>query len=224
MSTLTLKKIRDYIKETSTEKTFAVNIGDLSINIKKDLSIVETQEFVEAVVSGAYIDSIIPSDINIDVMFAVTFLQDCTDVPLPLKKNDEGSVIDGEEAYLIAKSLNLHNLWQDDEYSQYNLPQRLRYYVDKRIEFENAKLISYASAISASEDAIEAVAAVAYKGVDVMSKLCDVLDNLKGLTQDGKAKILKYFTSKKLDGLFDKLQSAIQGAIPKSESNTEVVE
>lgn len=180
---ITIEQIENYVNSKKEGK----EVENLPIEVNTNLSISEQLAFVNNVVEMSYIDSITYSPLLSEVVFIATFIAMCTNVPVAT--NDDGSV-DLQKTYEIAVALG----FVDEEFNtlseryRNSMTDRLDRYVREGIEFQNKKLIAFAGASSASDEAIEAVSTAAYKLTELFNTAIEQLEKngnklFKGLTK-----------------------------------------
>jgi len=209
---VTLEQIQELMSGTSKEAD-EINYPDFTISAKTNLTISEKINLVESVVNNSYINGINPSSILSDIALKIAFIQAvCPAFPFPAVENND---IDKSEA-IIDSQLAVEMIDRLDLIRNYNginkcLYDELKQAVAERMEFENQKLIAFASMSSVSDEILESVAAVANKTLDLATKGCGVLDELKDLAGKSKTKILKHITAKNINKVFDAVKKNLPG-------------
>lgn len=209
MSNLTLEQIEEYIEQVKPLTKTEISCGNSKLNIRTNLSINETQEFINSVVDAVFADQINPSYLNLDVAFITYFLDRFTDFPIPTITVEDKFMIDSEKTYSIAVALNLVN-----NIMMLPIAVQLKEYIDKQIEFKNKKLIAYAGIANANEDAINTFSEVMYKGIDLLNMAISQLE------KNGN-KLFKVLTTKKINGFINGLQKTIVDSLKLNENSND---
>ena len=186
--------------------------------INKNISLREKKAFVDMVVAETYHYITKPDYLNSDVAFTVYFMDMFTDFDMPMIEVGDEEIVDRLATY---EAVSNNREYADILHGSF--ASEMRMLINRQIEFENAKLIAYAGCSSANDEAIDAVAAVAYKLLSAADKLCDILDSGKDLIEQGKADIIKKMGSKKAKEFFDFLKDQVTALTADSDAQEVVL-
>ena len=198
-TTISLDIIQEYIEKNKQPDTATLDYGDFKLEVKTKLTIEEKLAFVEHVVKQAFVNYITPSSTTFDVAFAIELVQAvCPELPLPVTAIEGEEFIDSQAAVDMIVALDFVNKYISNEHGL-KLYEELKDAVNTRIEFENQKLIAYASVSTANTEAIETFSYAMNKVVDLLDVGIDLLEKngnklAKHLTPKNiKAAVLEYF-------------------------------
>lgn len=206
MSELTITQIDKYL--SNTRDSIEICFVDFSVNVKTTLSEKEKKIFVEWVVENSYINNVEYSSIDHKNTFIVTFAQMLTNLPSPTKK-DNPDVVDIDKLYSIVTNLDLITQAREASPLFDKLIGELKSCIKEEIDIKNQKIAAVYASSNVGDEAIEAVSNLAYRILDGVNKVCDIFDDLKELSKDGK--FLKVIPKDKLDSVFDRIQKIVEG-------------
>lgn len=212
MPNITLEKIDNLLTEIEYGELITIPYDnyDFSVNVKTVLTELEKKTFVERVVSNSYVNNIEYSSIDNRNAFIATFAQIFTDLPIPTKQG-ETDVVDIDKLCAIVNGLDLITNAKLISKIFCDTLNELEMCIKQEIAFKNAKLIALYAQSTATSEAIESVSYLVNKALDGVNKACDILDNVKDLSKDGK--FLKVIPKKKLDQIFDRVQKIVDSVV-----------
>ena len=198
MAEFTLTQLEEKLTTARTNEILFED-GAYKITALTNITISEQQMFINRVIENSLENGLHPSPFLADIAFLINFMHMFTDCPMPTKDIDGTAVIDSERAYAIAESLKLR-----DKIMSLPTALQMMSYIQKQIDFENAKLIAYYGQDSANKDAIESFAYA-------MDRLGGVLNTLASQIEINGNKISKNITPKNIHKLINGLQKILSG-------------
>ena len=190
MSKIKLKDIQKLINST-THDNKTLKINDISFPVRTNLLIAEKLDLIDTAVKNSLIDYITPSLLKAEAHLKVGFVQlICPEFEMPMN----GSEVDVEQAALLIESLELIELYTAE--ANTTLYAGLLYELQRRMEFETAKIIARYGRDTQTDEVLENVSDFTLLLVRGMGML---LDKLEGLDLGGLSGLLGAFGDANVD-------------------------
>ena len=183
---LTLEDIVSDLK--NDEKTTDLVLGDYVTRVKTELAQKEKSQLVENVIENAFRNFGKLSPVAIDSAFKILFMQMlCPDFNFPviefdggkISGNNSGEVLDEQLSYDIVRKLDFAAVYSREV--NVGLYDELVEFIKQRLDYEIKKKMAVITAPSATDDALESVAAMGRSGLNFFNKFGDIIDGLNGV-------------------------------------------